>query len=78
MLVLLKKLKQRRERGWKSKEAKTTQVGQSTTKDSQVKESQKGRGGQTKGKNAGSAFKTILTRNEILLTITGCCPAFVL
>lgn len=33
-----------RERGWKSKEAKTTQVGQSIVKDSQVKEIQKGRG----------------------------------
>lgn len=32
------------EKGWKSKEAKTTQVGQSIAKDSQVKETQKGSG----------------------------------
>lgn len=48
----------RGERGWKSKEATTTQVEQSTAKDSQVKESQKGRGGQTKGEHTGSAFKS--------------------
>lgn len=32
------------EKGWKSKEAKTTQVGQGIAKDSQVKETQKGSG----------------------------------
>ena len=46
------------ERGWKSKEATTTQVGQSTAKDSRVKESQKGRGGQTKGGHTGSALNS--------------------
>lgn len=47
----------RGEREWKSKEAKTTQRGQSTAKDSQVKESLRGRGGYTKGEHNGSAFE---------------------